>query len=133
MASAVTLIAALIGCMGSVVAAVITTRQRGPAGVPAPADLGPGHSPYQAVAAAPARTSRSVYWAWASCVTWIIPAVAVFTLAPGFWIAVRDMRGPRKGTTLAVALLCIALVATMANSAWGAYQQAHGQLWFQHS
>ena len=131
MASVVALVAALIGCIGSIAAALITTRQRGPAGVPEPVGLHPVHAAYLAQDTPPARTSKAFWFGIASLVTWIIPIFGVCTIIPGLYIGIREMNGPRTRTGAGVTMCVIALVLTVINSAIGAYQGAHGQLWFQ--
>ena len=127
MASVVALAAALIGCIGSIAAALITTRQRGPAGVVAAPDV-----PQWQGQVPPGRTSKSFWLGIASLVTWTIPVFGVCTIIPGLYIGIREMNGPRTRTGAGVTMCVIALVLTVINSAIGAYQGAHGQLWFQH-
>ena len=127
MASVVALAAALIGCIGSIAAALITTRQRGPAGT----YNGPGAPSWEGGYAASARVSKAFWFGIASLVTWIIPIFGVCTIIPGLYIGIREMNGPRTRTGAGVTMCVIALVLTVINSAIGAYQGAHGQLWFQ--
>ena len=128
MASVVALVAALIGCIGSIAAALITTRQRGPAGAAEPAALGLGTVPWQP---GQPRTSKAFWFGIASLITWMIPIFGVCTIIPGLYIGIREMNGPRRRTGAGVAMCVIAHVLTVINSAIGAYQGAHGQMWFQ--
>jgi len=47
------------------------------------------------------------------------------------YIGIREMNGPRRRTGAGLAMCAVALVLLVINSAIGAYQGAHGQLWFQ--
>jgi hypothetical protein len=134
-ASVVALVAALIGCIGSIAAALITTRQKGPAGmtpVGQPITLPSGNT-YQEVAftESPGRMSKAFWFGLASLITWTIPIFGVCTIIPGLYIGIREMNGPRRRTGAGVTMCVIALVLTVINSAIGAYQGAHGQMWFQ--
>jgi len=123
-ASVVALVAALIGCIGSIAAALITTRQRGPAGLPEV-------QPLTAPAMTTGRTSKAFGLGIASLVLWIIPILGICTVIPGLYIGIREMNGPRRRTGAGVAMCAVALVLLVINSAIGAYQGAHGQMWFQ--
>jgi hypothetical protein len=133
-ASVVALVAALIGCIGSIAAALITTRQKGPAGViPAAAPSVEDPTPLFTHVVVPAAPVSKAFWLGiASLITWTIPIFGVCTIIPGLYIGIREMNGPRTRTGAGVTMCVIALVLTVINSAIGAYQGAHGQLWFQH-
>lgn len=132
MTAVVTLIGALVAAASTIAAALITTRQRGPAGTVASTALlsnppQPVYTPAQ-----PPRTSRSVWCGLAGFILWILPIVAYFVVIPGLYVGIRDLRGPRTGCGTGIALCALSLLASVVNSAWGAYMGAHGQLWFQH-
>lgn len=127
MATAVTLIAALLGAVATIVSAVITTRRTGPAGTTVPVATTPGGT----VVAASARTSKAFWLGLAGLILWVIPLIGYCVIIPGLWIGIREMNGPRRRTGAGVAMCVIALALALVNSAIGAYQGAHGQMWFQ--
>lgn len=122
----IALIAAVITCAGTVIAALITTRQRGPAGtVPVPVPNGP---PIPVAQPGRGRISKSLWCGIAGLVLWVLPVLAYVVVLPGLYIGLREMRGPRKHTAAGLVLCITGLGLALINSAIGAYMGAHGQL-----
>lgn len=121
------LIAAVISAIATIAAAVITTRRTGPAGaVPVAATVEGAAVP---VAAAP--VSKAFWLGLAGLILWIIPIAAYLAVIPGLYVGIREHDGPRRRTTAGIVLCALSLGLAAINSAIGAYQGAHGQLWFQ--
>lgn len=121
----ITLVAALITGIGAVAAALITTRQRGPAGtVPVTA----GGPPVPAAQSGQGRTSKSLWCGIAGLFLWVLPVLGYLVILPGLYIGIRELRGPRRHTTTGLVLCIVGLGLALVNSAIGAYMGAHGQL-----
>lgn len=135
MANVVVLVAALIGAVATIAGAVITTRRNGPAGVTTVSDAhlfqGRGWAGEQVVAAVSKRT-KAFGLGIAGLICWVLPIAGFCVTIPGLWIAIRDLNGPKRSTTAGLVMCGIGFALTLVNSAIGAYQGAHGQMWFQH-
>lgn len=130
-ADIITILAALLGATATVGAALISNRQKGPAGEPrisVPATPGLPQMPQ----AAPGRVSRAFWCGIAGLVLWIIPILAYVVVLPGIYAGVRDIRGPRRLTAPGLAMCSLSLLAALINTVAGAYAGAHGTGWWQH-
>ena len=129
MANAVVLVAALIGAIATIAGAVITTRRNGPGGTET---VTSGHgTAVIPVAAAMGRRTKAFGLGIAGLVLWVLPIAGFCVTIPGLWIAIRDLNGPKRGTTAGLVMCGVGFALTLVNSAIGAYQGAHGQMWFQ--
>jgi hypothetical protein len=118
------IIAAVIGLIGSLTSAFVVTRHRGPAGVPP--------TPHQAAQMMdkPAPISLSLWLGLSSLVLWLVPLLGYLVSIPGLYIGIREQMGPRRYTATAITLCGLGLVASIVNSAWGIYLSRHGHTWW---
>lgn len=121
-------VVAVIGFAGTIIAALITARATRQAGaVSAPHPAGPSAT-MGMMNPSLAKVSRSYRWAIGACFAWLIPFAGYTVIAIGLCYAIRDSHRGMSRTTVTIVICLICLVLTLINSAIGAYQGAHGTL-----
>jgi hypothetical protein len=124
----ISILVAVIGLVGTVTASLITAHAGRRAAPEFTAKVAAAQVPATIIqtdhAYALDRYSRALWWGVGSIMAWVIPLFGFPVCAIGMVIAIRELtRGPRRrGTVPGLVLCCIFLVATIINSAIGAYQ-----------